>query len=56
MSDTNSKSFWRRANNGRQTTQNISEQIDKTFGMKKQNTSIIDEMLKKVPPAKKVAK
>jgi hypothetical protein len=55
MSDTNSKSFWKRANNGRQTTQNISEQLDKNFGMKKQNTVIVDRLIKR-SPTNKVAK
>jgi hypothetical protein len=55
MSDTNSKSFWKRANNGRQSTQNISEHLDKSFGMKKQNTQIVDALIKRAP-TKKAAK
>jgi hypothetical protein len=55
MRDTNSKAFWKRANNGRQTTQNISEQLDKNFGMKKQNTVIVDRLIKR-SPTNKVAK
>jgi hypothetical protein len=55
MRDTNSTAFWKRANNGRQTTQNISEQLDKNFGMKKQNTVIVDRLIKR-SPTNKVAK